>query len=147
TYRSRAGVAVASDVAADAAPARPGEPAVNGPAAAPDSPEPAAMAPPAESAETPRRAPLPDRPLIRRPDDVGPEPGDSDSTPRRRVRDRLARRIVAGQRSPVVRPVLEPLAALHRQSHPKADLVLLQRAYDVAEAAHAPQKRKSGDPY
>ena len=44
-------------------------------------------------------------------------------------------------------PVLEPLAALHRQSHPKADLALLQRAYDVAEAAHAGQKRKSGDPY
>ena len=63
------------------------------------------------------------------------------------VRDRLARRIVAGQRSTVVRPVLEPLAALHRQSHPKADLALLQRAYDVAEAAHAGQKRKSGDPY
>jgi GTP pyrophosphokinase len=63
------------------------------------------------------------------------------------VRDRLARRIVAGQRSAVVRPVLEPLAALHRQSHPKADLALLQRAYDVAESAHATQKRKSGDPY
>ena len=47
----------------------------------------------------------------------------------------------------MVRPVLEPLAALHRQSHPKADLALLQRAYDVAEAAHAGQKRKSGDPY
>ena len=43
--------------------------------------------------------------------------------------------------------MLEPLAALHRQSHPKADLALLQRAYDVAEAAHAGQKRKSGDPY
>ena len=61
--------------------------------------------------------------------------------------DRLARRIVAGQRSGLVRPVLEPLAALHRQSHAKADLALLQRAYDVAEAAHAGQKRKSGDPY
>ena len=59
----------------------------------------------------------------------------------------MAGRIVAGQRSAVVRPVLEPLAALHRQSHPKADLALLQRAYDVAEAAHATQKRKSGDPY
>ncbi|MCO7219568.1 bifunctional (p)ppGpp synthetase/guanosine-3',5'-bis(diphosphate) 3'-pyrophosphohydrolase, partial [Klenkia sp. PcliD-1-E] len=70
-----------------------------------------------------------------------------ESVRRRRVVDRLARRIVAGQRSTVVRPVLEPLAALHRQSHPKADLALLQRAYDVAEAAHAAQKRKSGDPY
>ncbi|MGY1672886.1 RelA/SpoT family protein [Geodermatophilus sp. SYSU D00710] len=90
------------------------------------------------------------RPLVRRPDDVGSEPPEEGGTgsPRpRRVRDRLARRIVTGQRSGVVRPVLEPLAALHRQSHPKADLALLQRAYDVAEAAHASQKRKSGDPY
>ena len=36
---------------------------------------------------------------------------------------------------------------MHRRAHPKADLALLQRAYDVAEAAHAGQKRKSGDPY
>ncbi|MGY1716865.1 RelA/SpoT family protein [Geodermatophilus nigrescens] len=94
-----------------------------------------------------QRAPLPARPVVRRPDDVGSEPPEEGAAPRpRRVRDRLARRIVAGQRSEV-RPVLEPLAALHRQSHPKADLALLQRAYDVAEAAHATQKRKSGDPY
>src|SRR3954452_6275178 len=94
------------------------------------------------------RATLPERPAVRRPDDVVPEPGgDNENVPRRRVRDRLARRIVTGQRSTGIRPVLEPLAALHRQSHPKADLALLQRAYDVAEAAHAEQKRKSGDPY
>ena len=125
---------MASDVAADAAPARPGEPAM-GPASI--------EAPPA----APGRPPLPDRPAVRRPDDVGSEPGDSEGVPRRRVRDRLARRIVASPRTPVIRPVLEPLAALHRQSHPKADLALLQRAYDVAEAAHSGQKRKSGDPY
>src|SRR3954454_5082405 len=96
------------------------------------------------------RPPLPSRPVVRRPDDAGAEPpGEQEpaGAPRRRVRDRLARRIVAGQRSGLVRPVLEPLAALHRQSHPKADLALLQRAYDVAETAHASQKRKSGDPY
>src|SRR4051794_31852456 len=94
------------------------------------------------------RAALPERPAVRRPDDVVPEPGGgTEAVPRRRVRDRLARRIVAGQRSSAIRPVLEPLAALHRQSHPKADLALLQRAYDVAEQAHAEQKRKSGDPY
>ncbi|MGR7027877.1 RelA/SpoT family protein [Geodermatophilus sp. URMC 62] len=97
-----------------------------------------------------QRAPLPSRPLVRRPDDVDSEPpteGEGGSPRPRRVRDRLARRIVAGQRGSLVRPVLEPLASLHRQSHPKADLALLQRAYDVAEAAHATQKRKSGDPY
>jgi guanosine-3',5'-bis(diphosphate) 3'-pyrophosphohydrolase len=132
---------VASDVAADTAATRPG-------AAVTGTPPPAGAAPQAEVRdEAPRRPPLPDRPAVRRPDDVGTEPGDPDGTPRRRVRDRLARRIVASPRAPVVRPVLEPLAALHRQSHPKADLVLLQRAYDVAEAAHSGQKRKSGDPY
>jgi GTP diphosphokinase / guanosine-3',5'-bis(diphosphate) 3'-diphosphatase len=64
----------------------------------------------------------------------------------RRVRARLARRITA-QRPGPVRQVLEPLAAVHRELHPKADLALLQRAYDVAESKHAHQERKSGDPY
>ncbi len=64
----------------------------------------------------------------------------------RRVRARIARRMTP-QRVAIVTPVLEPLAAVHRVLHPKADLVLLQGAYDVAEAKHAHQKRKSGDPY
>jgi guanosine-3',5'-bis(diphosphate) 3'-pyrophosphohydrolase len=64
----------------------------------------------------------------------------------RRVRARLARRITA-QRPGPVRQVLEPLATVHRELHPKADLALLQRAYDVAEDKHVHQKRKSGDPY
>jgi len=64
----------------------------------------------------------------------------------RRVRARLARRITA-QRPGPVRQVLEPLATVHRELHPKADLALLQRAYDVAEDKHLCQKRKSGDPY
>ncbi|MCZ2856958.1 RelA/SpoT family protein [Blastococcus sp. VKM Ac-2987] len=127
---------MASEVAADTAAARPA-PVPEAPGTAPDA-----------VGEAPVRSPLPERPVVRRPDDVGAEPLDPESgAPRRRVRDRLARRIVAGQRSGLVRPVLEPLASLHRPSHPKADLALLQRAYDVAEAAHAAQKRKSGDPY
>mgnify|MGYP001171176603 CR=1 FL=1 len=64
----------------------------------------------------------------------------------RRVRARLARRITA-QRAAPVKQVLEPLAAVHRELHPKADLALLQRAYDVAEEKHRGQLRKSGDPY
>ncbi|WP_433869434.1 RelA/SpoT family protein [Saccharopolyspora sp. CA-218241] len=64
----------------------------------------------------------------------------------RRVRARLARRITA-QRAAQVKQVLEPLAAVHRDLHPQADLGLLQRAYDVAEDKHASQRRKSGDPY
>ncbi|HEY0509783.1 MAG TPA: RelA/SpoT family protein [Blastococcus sp.] len=131
---------MAPDVAANAAPSRPGEPAAGSTRPPADG---SGSGPPAPE----RRPPLPERPVVRRPDDVASEPGDGDGTPRRRVRDRLARRIVASPRTPVVRSVLEPLAALHRQSHPKADLALLQRAYDVAEAAHATQKRKSGDPY
>ena len=71
-----------------------------------------------------------------------PKPSTSAS---RRVRARLARRMTS-QRS-AVNPVLEPLVAVHRQIYPKADLTLLQKAYDVAEQRHADQMRKSGDPY
>ena len=63
----------------------------------------------------------------------------------RKVRARLARRMTA-QRS-AVNPVLEPLVAVHKQFYPKANLALLQRAYDVAEQRHADQMRRSGDPY
>ncbi|MHA3022255.1 RelA/SpoT family protein [Mycobacterium sp. BMJ-28] len=82
---------------------------------------------------------------------VPPQPGDtaaldtSKISASRRVRARLARRMTA-QRS-LVNPVLEPLVAVHREFHPKADLAILQRAYDVAEQRHASQMRKSGDPY
>jgi GTP pyrophosphokinase len=64
----------------------------------------------------------------------------------RRVRARIARRITA-QRTGPVKPVLEPLATVHRELHPSADLAALQRAYDTAEAFHEGQMRKSGDPY
>ena len=64
----------------------------------------------------------------------------------RRVRARIARRITA-QRSGGVKPVLEPLAAVHRELHPSADMGTLQRAYDTAERSHDGQMRKSGDPY
>lgn len=43
--------------------------------------------------------------------------------------------------------VLDPLLQIVRQSHPKADLSIIERAYDVAERAHRGQVRKSGDPY
>jgi GTP pyrophosphokinase len=63
----------------------------------------------------------------------------------RRVRARLARRMTA-QRS-AVNPVLEPLVAVHKESFPKANVSLLQKAYEVAEERHADQLRRSGDPY
>ncbi|HTI74192.1 MAG TPA: RelA/SpoT family protein [Mycobacterium sp.] len=63
----------------------------------------------------------------------------------RRVRARLARRMTA-QRS-TINPVLEPLVAVHKAFVPKANLALLQKAYEVAEERHADQMRRSGDPY
>ena len=79
-------------------------------------------------------------------DDAAPQTPPRAPSATRRVRARLARRITA-QRSAPVKQVLEPLAAVHRELHPKADLALLQHAYDIAEEAHRGQRRKSGDPY
>jgi guanosine-3',5'-bis(diphosphate) 3'-pyrophosphohydrolase len=81
-------------------------------------------------------------PGVPSPAQVSPRPPSAT----RRVRARIARRITA-QRPGAVKQVLEPLAAVHRELHPKADLGLLQRAYDVAEEKHRGQRRKSGDPY
>jgi GTP pyrophosphokinase len=44
-------------------------------------------------------------------------------------------------------PVLEPLFKTVRATHPKADLRVIELAYDVAAFHHRDQKRKSGDPY
>ena len=74
-----------------------------------------------------------------------PETAKAASSASRRVRARLARRMTA-QRS-AISPVLEPLIAVHREVYPKADLAILQRAYEVAEAKHSAQLRRSGDPY
>ena len=43
--------------------------------------------------------------------------------------------------------MLEPLIKTVRGTHPKADIRLIDRAYEVAAQWHADQKRKSGDPY
>ena len=43
--------------------------------------------------------------------------------------------------------VLEPLFNVVRENHPKADLALLERAYQTAERCHQGQTRKSGDAY
>jgi guanosine-3',5'-bis(diphosphate) 3'-pyrophosphohydrolase len=74
-----------------------------------------------------------------------PAPGlTATAPPSRRVRARLAR---LGAQRPTVNPVLEPLFRVVRQTHPKADLRLIERAYDVAELHHRGQLRKSGDPF
>ena len=64
----------------------------------------------------------------------------------RRVRARLAR-FNAPWQAPRISEVLEPLISAHKASHPKADVRLLQRAYEAADRLHAGQFRKSGDPY
>ena len=69
---------------------------------------------------------------------VGPMSG-------RRVRARLAR--LTATKPGALPPVLEPLARTIRAAHPKADLRVVQRAYETAEQAHGDQLRKSGDPY
>ena len=61
------------------------------------------------------------------------------------MRRRLAR--LGAPRGGGVNPVLEPLIKTVRATHPKADVRLIERAYDVAARQHAGQKRKSGDPY
>jgi guanosine-3',5'-bis(diphosphate) 3'-pyrophosphohydrolase len=67
-------------------------------------------------------------------------------TSARGMRARLARSM--GSRSTQSgNPVLEPLFNAVRANHPKADLTLLERAYETAERLHEGQMRKSGDPY
>ena len=46
-----------------------------------------------------------------------------------------------------INPVLEPLIKTVRATHPKADIRLIERAYDSAAYWHRDQKRRSGDPY
>ncbi len=61
------------------------------------------------------------------------------------VRRRLAR--LGAARGGGVNPVLEPLIKTVRTTHPKADVRLIERAYDTAARMHAGQARRSGDPF
>jgi len=61
------------------------------------------------------------------------------------VRRRLAR--LGAARGGAVNPVLEPLIKIVRSTHPKADVRLIERAYELAAAMHAGQSRNSGDPF
>jgi GTP pyrophosphokinase len=60
------------------------------------------------------------------------------------MRARLAR--FGGPRT-AANPVLEPILQTVRTTHPKADVAVIERAYQVAEQAHRGQMRKSGDAY
>ena len=67
--------------------------------------------------------------------------GDQQQT---RVRAALAR---LGGTHKTSHPELEPLFRIVRSTHPKADLKLIERAYEMAEFHHRGQLRRSGDPY
>ncbi|MGB4809758.1 MAG: bifunctional (p)ppGpp synthetase/guanosine-3',5'-bis(diphosphate) 3'-pyrophosphohydrolase [Candidatus Phosphoribacter baldrii] len=70
--------------------------------------------------------------------------GAPPSGPQPRLRDRLAR---LGTPKAPVNIALEPILQSLREHHPKADVSLLQRAFEVAERQHQGQTRKSGDDY
>lgn len=90
------------------------------------------VAPGNAPAETPG-VPVPDAPTETAPPEKGPA-----------VRRRLGR---FGGQWGAMNPVLEPLFKTVRATHPKADLRLIERAYETAAYHHRDQKRKSGDPY
>ena len=110
----------------------------------PDSRESADQAIPAQPVCSPGHADSdrPERPLV--PESDNDERGSGPPSGRR-VRARLAR--LTASKPGATPAVLEPLNRTIRASHPKADLRLVQRAYEVAEQAHGQQKRRSGDPY
>ena len=70
--------------------------------------------------------------------------GGQTVVPGSRVRSRLAWFGSRGHSTPAA---IEPLMRALRANHPKADTSLIVRAYEVAEKAHAGQRRKSGEPY
>ena len=74
-----------------------------------------------------------------------PHPAPSPTPSTVRVRRKLAR--LGAQRGVTMNPVLEPLIKTVRATHPKVDVRLIERAYEVAAHHHREQKRKSGDPY
>ena len=75
---------------------------------------------------------------------TGSAVGAAVSSSRAALLQRLAR--ICGSRTPTP-TILEPLIALVRETHPKADISVIERAYEVAESAHRGQTRNSGDPY
>ena len=87
------------------------------------------------------------QPVAGQPDAQGEDvEGDTGPPTGRRVRARLAR-LTATTKPGGIPPVLEPLMRTIRRTHPKADLRMVQRAYEIAEIAHDGQKRRNGDPY
>ncbi len=121
-----------AEVAREAAPPRRAR-SRPAPAAGPPAPDPATASPASAPAAVPVAAP-------------GQAAADSPgSTGGAGVRRRLAR--LGAPRGGGINPVLEPLIKTVRATHPKADIRLIDRAYEVAAHWHAGQMRKSGDPF
>ncbi|SEW11514.1 GTP pyrophosphokinase [Austwickia chelonae] len=102
--------------------------------------EPAREQPPKPGAA----APAASQPEAPGPVGVLPPPVQVAPSSSSRVRARLAR--FGGPRHHT-HPALEPILRVVKQTHPKADTAVIERAYEVAERAHEGQVRKSGDPY
>ncbi|GAA1121878.1 RelA/SpoT family protein [Citricoccus alkalitolerans] len=106
-------------------------------------------APPERTPTAPVTSPAPSTPSTIRPS--GPSDAATAGSPAsgaivsRRPRSRLAR--LTGRVANDYSPILEPLVRTLKVRQPKEDLDLIIRAFEVAEKAHAGQKRKSGDPY
>ena len=83
---------------------------------------------------------MPDEVLTSAAEEVAVE---APAAPPVRMRTRLAR---IG-RTTSAEPVLDPLFRIVRNTHPKADVSVLEKAYRIAEFHHRGQTRKSGDPY
>jgi guanosine-3',5'-bis(diphosphate) 3'-pyrophosphohydrolase len=148
TQQGPAGAVPAGALPADALPADalPGAPAPAPPAPPPPVSEavaPADDAPAAEVTERPggsaRSAAAVEPGTPAQADTVSAPASSGGEPPRRRFSWSAARQVIP--------PVLEPLCRVVREAHPKADLPLLARAYEVAETYHQGQYRKSGDPY
>jgi GTP diphosphokinase / guanosine-3',5'-bis(diphosphate) 3'-diphosphatase len=65
----------------------------------------------------------------------------------RRVRALAARSMHPFSHGQGTETPLEALVAAHRAAHPRADMRLLNQAYEVAEREHRGQQRTSGDPF
>jgi len=102
------------------------------------SPLPEALGPNGESVQLP---------LDRHDHEPSGYPGDTSTTgpiPAISMFSRLAR---FGSTRSSVNHLLEPLLVAMRAADPKVDTTLVERAFEVADRAHAGQKRKSGHPY
>ena len=72
---------------------------------------------------------------------------DSAATENTAAPTRMRTRLARIGRAASADPVLDPLFRVVRNTHPKADMGPIERAYKIAHRCHQGQTRKSGDPY